>query len=174
MKKALAVVTLVFALALAVPAAERTVLTQAERDVTVTVLDSRADRTILRFDINAFNRPVVEIGGQAFVLPSCEREGVLHQAGEPALPRICRSIIIPDNAEMQIEVLDFDYVDYANTLVAPSKGNLPRTINPEDVPYAFGPVYQTDTWYPGALASLREPYILRDLRGTVVALHAFP
>ena len=60
-----------------------------------------------------------------------------------------------------------------NVLIAPSKGILPRTINPEEVPYIFGDIYELDTWYPGDLAELDSPYILRDYRAQVVKVNLF-
>ena len=53
-------------------------------------------------------------------------------------------------------------------MIAPSKGNLLRCVNPDDVSYVFGDVYYEDVWFPGEIACLREPYILRDFRGQVV------
>jgi gingipain R len=152
---------------------ERVILTQASEDVSVTVLESNDTRTVLRFDVGGFSKELVNIGGQAYYAVWCGKDGVLLNAGEPALPRICRSIIIPDDAEMELQVLSSEYRDYPMTQVIPSKGNLPRTVNPADIPYSFGPVYQEAQWYPEKLASLREPHILRDLRGTVVELNAF-
>ncbi len=50
-------------------------------------------------------------------------------------------------------------------IVAPSKGNLLRTVNPSDVPFTYGIEYQQNAFYPANIAYLREPYILRDFRG---------
>ena len=46
-----------------------------------------------------------------------------------------------------------------------SKGNITRNINPSSVPYTYGVVYETDAFYPQEIAFLRDPYILRSLRG---------
>jgi gingipain R len=160
-------------LCLAAGAAERMELASGDADVTATVLESGQQRVVVRFDVHAFERNTVSISGQTYFTLSCHREGGLLNAGEPALPRICRSVIIPDDAEMELEILDATYRDFPATRVAPSKGNLLRTVNPADVPYTFGSVYKGKEWYPERLADLREPYILRDLRGTVIELNAF-
>jgi len=154
-------------------AAQRVEMRRAGQDVTVTVLESSATRTVVRFDVNGFERDAVDIGGQSYAVLSCGKEGRLLHAGEPELPRISRSIIIPDDAEMQTHVIASEFHDYANTRIAPSKGNLLRTVDPSMMPYVFGPVYQSDQWYPSTLAELLAPYVLRDLRGAVIDLAAF-
>lgn len=168
---------MVLVIALGVPllafAAQRVELRPATQDVSVTVLESSPSRTVVRFDVNAFSREAAAIGGQDYTMVKCGREAVMLNAGQPELPRLSRSIIIPDDADMQIRVIASEYRDFADTRVAPSKGNLLRTVDPATVPYVFGAVYQSDQWYPAELASLRAPYILRDLRGTVIDLAAF-
>ncbi|MCX6600783.1 MAG: C25 family cysteine peptidase [bacterium] len=166
-------ITMLVALPSVAGAAGRMELAAGKADVTVTVLESSQQRMVVRFDVNAFERDSVSISGQTYFALSCHREGVLLNAGEPALPRICRSVIIPDDAEMELEILAESYRDFPATRVAPSKGNLLRTVNPADVPYTFGSVYKGKEWYPERLADLREPYILRDLRGAVIELNAF-
>jgi hypothetical protein len=172
-KKGIAVLLSLFLLPVLVLGAERVVLGQNAEDVTVTVVESNDLHTVLRIDIGGFEREAVSLNGQEYYAIWCGEEGVLLNAGEPALPHICRSVIIPDDAEMGVRVISSEYRDYPDTRVVPSKGNLLRTVNPADVPYSFGPVYQSNQWYPSELASLREPYILRDLRGIVVEVNAF-
>jgi gingipain R len=173
MTRAILIVVIMNLVGLAANAAERVVLATSEEDVSVSVLQSTGSETILQFQVNAFEREPVGIEGQSSYLLTCGREGVRLNAGEPALPYISRSLIISDDLDVTVDVLGAEYQDLAGYPVAPSKGNLLRTVNPDDVPYAFGPVYQTDQPYPGELASVREPYILRDFRGTVVLLNAF-
>ena len=173
MKKSIVVLFIILSLPVLAFGAERVILAQMSEEVAVTVLESNDTHTVLRFDIGGFSKEAVDIGGQEYYAIWCGEEGVLLNAGEPALPRICRSIIIPDDAEMEIQVLRSEYRDFPGMRVIPSKGNLLRTVNPADVPYTFGPVYQVGQWYPAELTALREPYILRDWRGTVVELNAF-
>lgn len=173
MKKCFAIFVFTLFVPLLAQGAQRVSLAQALEDVTVTVVESNENRTVLRFDINTFNREAVDIEGQEYFAITCGKEGVLLNAGEPALPRICRSVIIPDDAKMELRVLESEYRDFPSTPVIPSKGNLLRTVSPADVPYEFGPVYSANAWYPEELAEIRDPYILRDFRGTVVELNAF-
>ena len=86
-------------------------------------------------------------------------------AGEPNLPMIAVPVIIGDRALMHIEVAESEFTDYENIEVAPSKGDFPRSINPEDVPYTYGECYSQDAFFPTQIATLDEPYIHRDVRG---------
>ena len=143
------------------------------KDVEVQVLESNNQRTVIKYNLGSFNQEVVKIDGDAYYQLRLGEESFLLNAGEPELPRVCRSIIIPNDAQMSVNILEQEYVDFANTPVIPSKGNLKRNVNPDDVPFEFGSVYQTNAFYPQSLAEIREPFIMRDYRGSVVDLNAF-
>ena len=72
---------------------------------------------------------------------------------------------------MGVEVLSSEFIEFENVSVAPSKGNLLCTVDPTDVPFEFGMVYNRDSFYPEQIASLGEPYVLRD-HGIVVEVNA--
>ncbi|MCD6161297.1 MAG: immune inhibitor A [candidate division Zixibacteria bacterium] len=144
-----------------------------EEDSRVTVEQSNDMRTVIRFDVGGFTAEAVEIDGEKYYKIECAKEGALYNVGEPALPKICRSMIISDDAKMRVNVLSAEYKDFPSMAVIPSKGHFSRTINPDDVPYTFGGIYGSDNWYPSLLAKSNEPYILRDYRGMVVEIHPF-
>ena len=95
------------------------------------------------------------------------------QAGSPDLDQTFASVIIPDNAMMDLEVISSSYIEINNIDVAPSKGNFSRMISPEDVPFIQSKVYNQNKFYPEKLADLRDPYILRDFRGQTVVSYPF-
>ena len=74
---------------------------------------------------------------------------------------------------MSVRVLSSHFVEFTPFSVAPSRGEIERTVDPSTVPYEFADFYGTDAWYPAELAEARSPYILRDLRGMVVVLNPF-
>ena len=129
------------------------------------------DEIEIDYEINSFNEIPVNIHGTEYSIITIGKESNLLQKGEPDIPSICRSIMIPDTAKMKIEIIKANYQEYENILIAPSKGNLLRSVNPEDIPYEFGDVYSEDNYFPGELATLREPYIIRDFRGQVIDLY---
>ena len=93
-------------------------------------------------------------------------------AGEPNLPMIAVPTIVGDRQHYNIRVVDAQYADYPME-VAPSKGDFPRTINPEDVPYTYGEAYSTDAFFPAQNVGLYEPYIMRDFRGQNMVVYPF-
>ena len=128
----------------------------------------KVDVTVKGFDmIN-----VVTPQGDAVVVTS-EKMFKLAQAGEPDMPSIVIPAIIGDDALMNVQVADIQYVDYENINVAPSKGDFPRSIDPEDVPYTYGAMYQQDAFFPSEIAKLDEPYIHRDVRGQNMMIEPF-
>jgi hypothetical protein len=143
------------------------------KDLNLEVLESNDQQTVVKFEIGGFDREAVNINGEEYFQLRLMNESYLLNEAEPELPRVCRSIIIPDDAQMKISVVASEYVDYHQTLIVPSKGNLLRTVNPDDVPYTFGPVYSENAFYPASLAEIREPFVLRDYRGTVIELNPF-
>jgi len=136
--------------------------------VDVRVLDSQFDRTTIEIIVPGFEATPVAIDDRTYYRVGLPGEGNLLDAGWPELPHICRSLIIPDAAGMTVRVLEEETTEFPSMPVIPSKGNLLRTVDPETVPYAFGPFYDGAAAWPESPARLGEPYILRDYRGIVV------
>lgn len=129
------------------------------------LISSTEDEIKVEVNVNGFiTNNVVTPKGDAVIIDNTKMYK-LAQAGEPNVPSIVIPAIIGDDALMSVEVVDAECVDYENIVVAPSKGDFPRSINPEDVPYTYGAMYQQDAFYPSEMARLDEPYIHRDVRG---------
>lgn len=126
---------------------------------------------VLDYAISGFQVDPVLINSETYYQVTMGEEARTLDAGAPELPVICRSVIIPDRAEMAVRVVSSSYRDFGAMDVVPSKGNLLRTVDPATVPYQFGQVYTTDAWYPEQIATSREPYILRDFRGLTVVVN---
>ncbi|MCK4546946.1 MAG: hypothetical protein KAW17_05825 [Candidatus Eisenbacteria sp.] len=141
--------------------------------VSISVLESGELRTVLEYRIGGFATDEVLVNGVPHAVIALPKESGILEAGFPYLPRVCRSVMIPDNARMAVNILDQRYEELATAPVAPSKGNLLRTVNPQDVPYTFDEFYQTDAWYPAEVVSHRDPYILRDFRGMTILFNPF-
>ena len=150
------------------------VLAAANRDaVSVAVLDDTREHVVLHYTFDNYTQVPVSIDGEEFAQIQLGRESQILEAGAPDLPHVCRSIIIPGDAAVKVRVLDAQFYDVHGVAVAPSKGNLYRTVEPDAVPYTFGEIYDVDADYPGPVATLGEPYILRDHRGVVVCVNPF-
>ncbi len=142
------------------------------RSFDVNVVSSNEQQVVIEYSFGSFDRQAVEIDGQTMYRLGLETESHTYTAGEPELPKITRSIVIGDDARMEATVVNSEYTDY-QMAVAPSRGFISRAIDPNTVPYTFSTVYQQDAFYPKSLVSLGEPYIMRDIRGTVVNAYPF-
>lgn len=174
MREALSAV-LVLILAASAFAVEKVVLKDASAEpFVVQVEESNIDRTVITYYVNHYNIENVIIDGADYTrFAKLLKESMIEEQGFPRLPRINRSIIIPDNGIMGWEVVSADYIEIDGIEIAPSKGHFSRNIDPATVPYTFADVYRQDEFYPRSLVTMGEPYVLRDLRGTVVELNAF-
>jgi hypothetical protein len=123
------------------------------------------NQTVIKFDLNQLELVEIETGyGNAFI-PVSDKAPLMMQETSPELFYLTTSFIIPDRGGSQLEITYVGFQDFENIEIAPSKGNLLRSIDPKTVPFVKGDVYQIDGFYPGTLASLREPFIMRDIRG---------
>jgi len=95
------------------------------------------------------------------------------RSGTPDLPKMTSSLVIPDNAHMTVQINQSEYVEYQNIDVAPSKGNFTRDLDPSTVPYTYGSAYAKNQFFPGTLAELKDPFIMRDLRGQTVVFYPY-
>ena len=137
----------------------------------VKVLSSDIQSTIIEFKLNDFNLVPVQTPDGIMHLARLTNGASLLTKGAPDIHKISRSIIIPDDADMKIDLLSSEFTDYENILIAPSKGNISRLVNPDNLPYEFGKEYQQDSFFPPTTANLQNPYILRNLRGLAVDFH---
>lgn len=139
-----------------------------DEHLSISFESQQGDVSRIRYEIGDLAWENVLIEGKEYSIPYLGDESNLQKKGHPYLPMICRSIIIPDDRQMNVRVLDARYTDYEGVSIAPSKGPIPRTVDPGKVPFEFADVYTTDAWYPASAVDLGEPYILRDYRGQVV------
>jgi hypothetical protein len=141
--------------------------------VDVTVLENAPDRVILQYTFGPYSSDIVSINGTDYTRIRLGHESQIIRAGAPDLPNVCRSIIIPNDAAMEVEVISASSYEIKDILIAPSKGSIPRDVDPAKVPFTFGQEYETDADYPGAAVTLGQPYVLRDYRGVVVQVNPF-
>ena len=147
--------------------------TQSNTPAEISLLSTDQNASKVLFQIPGFEFIEVETEqGKANVL-KLEDASYLLQEGAPDVLKLTASLHIPDQAGMGVRVVSSEYTDYEDILIAPSKGNLTRDINPEDVPYVYGDEYTQDAFFPGELVELRDPYIMRDYRGQTIVAYPF-
>ncbi len=169
MKRMFLLLTLLMALGMALNAEQITVANQPNQ---IRLTQSTPGNMVLELTLGQFNAEPVKINGATWHELSLKKEGITLEAGYPQLPILARSVIIPNTARMELNLLASEYVEM-QLPVAPSKGNLTRDLNPADVPYSFGDVYFGDEPWPSDRAYLTEPFIVRDYRGITVRFQPF-
>ena len=109
------------------------------------------------------------INGEQYVQFSKTHRLTTNEAGAPELPLYSVNVELPENGNPSISV-DYgsNFEEYTNILVAPSKGNLKRNVDPASVPYSFNAVYSQNSNYPTTAAVSFDPFIFRASRGMTV------
>ncbi|MEI6683757.1 MAG: C25 family cysteine peptidase [Bacteroidota bacterium] len=139
----------------------------------IKLVSSTLDRSVVHVSIEGFSlHPVQTPAGEAFFV-TVGKATPIQDAGAPDLPKLTLSVIIPDQAAMDVRVVASSYRDYPDISVAPSKGVIMRDQDPASVPFSYGSCYSTDEFYPLSPAGLRDPYIIRDLRGQTLIAYPF-
>ncbi len=93
--------------------------------------------------------------------------------GLPDIDVLPITLAIPNLAVMKTEVLASDFVEFQNVLIAPSKGNLYRNVNPNDVSFKFNDCYKVNQFVPQQQVAMREPFVVRDFRGQTLVVSPF-
>ena len=145
----------------------------AQKAPATKLISSSEDQIVVTFQLNGYNTSkVMTPEGEQFVVSASKMAPIL-EAGAPDLPMFPIPAIIGDRAEMTVSVIDAQYTDYENMEIAPSKGNLSRQVNPDEVPYTYGEMYEQDAFWPATQAYLEKPYIIRDFRGQNIMVRPF-
>ncbi|MFO8023181.1 MAG: C25 family cysteine peptidase, partial [Perlabentimonas sp.] len=136
-----------------------------------TIISERSESVTIKFNLNELDLHEVNTqNGAAYTISSTNAANVL-QKGYPDLFYLAQSIIIPNKGSVEIESITGNYEEFNDIEVAPSKGNLKRNVDPNQVPFEKGKIYQVNEFYPKDLANLREPFILRDFRGQSIQVN---
>jgi len=138
----------------------------------VRVVESTIDETVIQFEIKGYYEEESLIEGKSYVRIWIPEAFPILEKGLPDLPKVVKSLIIPDDAKMGYEILSDETMKRVTKPVLPSKGHFTRDKKPEEIPYTFREFYKTDNFYPERIIFLSEPYILRDFRG--ISLHFMP
>jgi hypothetical protein len=153
--------------------AQVSVLPNGDHKVQIGLTTAEAAKSVIHYQLTSFGLQEVMVNGERFHTIQLDQSVPLMVAGAPEVRVLANSLIIPDEGLMEVEVLSASYQDYHDINLIPSKGNLTRDINPSDIPYQKGAAYTANRFYPGTIAQLRDPYILRDFRGQTVVTQPF-
>lgn len=136
------------------------------------VIKTEANSVTVEYTFSGLNQMPVTINGKTYQKMYANDCVPVLNAGFPQLLRSSVSLAIPNNAIPKLEIISTVYSTINNISVAPSKGSLTRNIDPEEVPYTFGSVYQQNAFYPASAVAINSTYLLRNQKG--VSLSVFP
>lgn len=139
----------------------------------VHLIESTIDQTRIQFTVDGFSQKFVNTPQGRESIITVDNGVLITEKGMPDLAKLYTTIIIPDTDEMEVKIVSSSYQEFENIAVAPSKGHFTRDIRPEDVPFVYGDVYNEDAFWPGDLAQLEDPFIMRDFRGQTVTIFPY-
>jgi len=137
----------------------------------IELIKSSSNEMIIDVSINNYYKKSIE--NQSGVIIQSDGATTLQVKGAPDLPKMVSSLVIPNDKKMKTEYFDVEYTEFQNVEILPSKGAISRTIDPSSVEYTYGNEYETNEFYPNSLASISNPYIMRDVRGITVQFTPF-
>ena len=140
---------------------------------TIKLVSSSEETIVVDFHIDGFFTQAVNTQyGLEYVVSVPEMVSQL-EVDNPDLPMTAIPIVIGDLANMKVRIEKMEYTDIEAIKIAPSKGNLSRQVNPDEVAYSYGSKYKDSIFYPTQQVLLDEPYILRDFRGQNIIVKPF-
>ncbi|TNE58107.1 MAG: T9SS type A sorting domain-containing protein [Bacteroidetes bacterium] len=146
-------------------------LAQAESESNLVILQAGPTETLLRLDLSSIDETTVQTPrGPASIIHIGDGTPLL-QKGAPDVPKYSTILLIPNKGSMVVEVVASEYAEHQDVQIAPSKGNLKRTVNPANIPFEYGGEYTRNAFFPGALAELQTPFILREARGQALWIY---
>jgi hypothetical protein len=145
---------------------------QPEQGADISMLASDGTHTTIEVQIQGIETGIVDADGVQCTTVNIPGSPQIMDVGFPEIPMVRQALIIPDRGDVVVTVMAVETRDIPCEKVVPSKGSLPRTVDPATVPYTFNEFYQQDRWFPEVVMANDDPFILRDVRGTVVQINA--
>jgi hypothetical protein len=139
----------------------------------ITLISDDASGCQFSVTLYGFYLDTVDIPEGSFSVISLPSATYKMEKGNPELPKLDMSVIIPDNGGVSCEIQNEAFEIFDVLPVIPSKGSLLRTDDPDTIPYTFNDLYYNGEWFPSSYQDLYEPFIIRDYRGVNVCLNVF-
>lgn len=133
-----------------------------------------ADIMEVNFQLEGISIKVENINGQLFSIIDFESNTFTQEAGYARIPFVGSSVMIDRqrNVNMHVYPGEYEEIDLKAPLL-PSRGVIYRDQDPASIPYVIDPNSMTDSWYPGNLSEVTDPFIVRDIRGVSAYIYPF-
>ncbi len=128
----------------------------------------------LVFTLGEYSIENTTINGQTYSTIVFDGQITTMKKGWAELPFISSSLQISNNKNIDVEVVNSQYVDIQlDYPLLPSRGVIYRNQDPSTIAYEIDQASILDVFYPKAITTADEPYILRDIRATNVKVYPF-
>lgn len=143
----------------------------AHKKTSYKILTNTSNETIIDVQIGDINQKNISTPYGDAVKIALDKGTAILEKGAPDLPKLAFSIIVPNNKKSTIAVLENEFVEFKNIFVAPSKGKIYRNEQPDLIPFTMSAHYSKNEFYPGKVANLNHPFILRDYKGQSIHIN---
>jgi hypothetical protein len=143
------------------------------KNFTVEYSQAKDNSMNLQFTLGDFKIVPKMENGITYSSLSFEKAGASTiKKGYAELPILHATVQLSPDKNVSMEVENGSYTDYnLDYPLLPSRGTIKRNQDPSTIPYDIDPASLVDAWYPVDLASMVDPFILRDVRGTNVYVY---
>ncbi len=127
--------------------------------------------SVVEFNLGEYRLQTIDFNGAEYSIPQAPKAARMLQKGAPDLIQFSRSLLLPDNGNVHVEIVDVQFEEIPNVRIAPSYGNLMRSENPAQVDRVKGIHYTQNAFFPSEIAATGTPYIFRNTRGCAIHIH---
>ena len=139
------------------------------KNYTVEFSQTRGNAMNLLFTVGDYKITEKTINGVTYSYLNIAGGALTYNKGYAELPILNASVQLSPDKNVTLEVENGNYTDYnLKYPLLPSRGLIKRSKDLSKVPYEIDPASVVDQWYPINTASMVEPFIIRDVRGTNV------
>ena len=110
-------------------------------------------RILVSWDLPPFTLEETVCSGRAAVTLHLPGGTLIRAAGWPEVPTVTTTVAVPARGRVRLEVIAVREHTLSVAAVIPSRGHLPRNVDPEQVPRRFGPFYASGGIWPAAVRS---------------------
>lgn len=148
-------------------------LTGVQGNIIITIVNESDTSIELRFTLNDYELKSVEMDGKNYQYVYIPGLKYPPEAGMPLLPYLVKSLIIPDDARVEMEILEAKVSELNCDRILPKSADLSEIIPSKKENLFFNKIYEQDKWFPETCTALGYPYIFRDYTGITVSFLPF-
>jgi hypothetical protein len=123
-----------------------------------------AEFTVSTVEKDGVNYSVIKGAGSVFTVDE----------GYAEMPYHATAVQLKDdrNVEMKYNFDSYEDIELEYPLL-PSRGIISRSQKIDEIPYKIAKESEKNEWYPGKIAEITDPFIMRDIRGTNIIVYPY-